>query len=118
MHRFAVVVAALSGSGEFLLGFPPSSLDYWKHDVQHGLEHGWTEQLREHKISHRTKLVEDTPWKALLSAAEAEGADAVVIGQHRHGALTGGSEMDKVIRHTHLPVIVIPDGSPEDRPGE
>jgi nucleotide-binding universal stress UspA family protein len=42
-----------------------------------------------------------------------ERADAVVIGQQRHHALTGGSEMDKVIRHAHLPVIVIPESPPQ-----
>ena len=111
-----IVVAALSGTAEFALGFPPSNLGYWKKDVERGLEHGWTQRLRDHGITYRTRLVEHAPWKALTSVAGSEFADAIVIGNHRHHWLATTSKMDKVLHHSPIPVIVVPSESTDANP--
>lgn len=50
------------------------------------------------------------PWKALLEAAEAKGCDLVVMASHgRRGvqAVLLGSETQKLLTHSHLPVLVV-----------
>ncbi len=106
-----VVVAALSMTGEFVLGFPPSNLDYWRTNVRESLESRWVAPLLDAKIPVRTRLIEETPWKAVLEAADEEQADAIVMGQHRHRLLSGSSDMEKVIHHATRPVIVIPEAA-------
>ena len=51
-----------------------------------------------------------TPWEAILTAARKNKCDAIVMASHgRRGvsALLLGSETQKVLTHTKLPVIVI-----------
>jgi nucleotide-binding universal stress UspA family protein len=50
------------------------------------------------------------PWKALLEAAEAKACDLVVMASHgRRGvqAVLLGSETQKLLTHSHLPVLVV-----------
>ena len=50
------------------------------------------------------------PWKALLEAAEAKACDLVVMATHgRRGvqAVLLGSETQKLLTHSHLPVLVV-----------
>ena len=50
------------------------------------------------------------PWKALLEAAEAKDCDLVVMASHgRRGvqAVLLGSETQKLLTHSHLPVLVV-----------
>ena len=50
------------------------------------------------------------PWEAILAHAEAEGCDLVVMASHgRRGvsALLLGSETQKVLTHSTLPVLVV-----------
>ncbi len=51
-----------------------------------------------------------TPWEAILAAARKQKCDAIVMSSHgRRGvtALLVGSETQKVLTHTKLPVIVV-----------
>ena len=49
------------------------------------------------------------PWEAILSAAKKYKCDAIVMGSHGRGGLAAlflGSETQKVLAHSKLPVIV------------
>ena len=51
-------------------------------------------------------------WRGILAAADQVGADLIVIGSHgRHGLekLVLGSETQRVLSHTRLPVLVVRD---------
>jgi nucleotide-binding universal stress UspA family protein len=50
------------------------------------------------------------PWEAILAHAKAEACDLIVMASHgRRGvsALLLGSETQKVLTHSHLPVLVL-----------
>jgi nucleotide-binding universal stress UspA family protein len=49
------------------------------------------------------------PWEAILAAARKNKCDAIVMGSHGRGGLAAlflGSETQKVLAHSKLPVIV------------
>lgn len=53
---------------------------------------------------------EGEPGEAIVAAAEAERADLIVVGTHGRGAvgrLLIGSVSDYVVRHAHVPVLVV-----------
>jgi nucleotide-binding universal stress UspA family protein len=55
-------------------------------------------------------VIADAPWEAILAAARRNKCDAIVMASHgRRGvsALLLGSETQKVLTHTKLPVIVV-----------
>jgi len=55
-------------------------------------------------------VVNSTPWRAILAAARRHRCDAIVMASHgRRGvtALLLGSETQKVLTHSKLPVIVV-----------
>jgi nucleotide-binding universal stress UspA family protein len=54
--------------------------------------------------------ISSTPWEAILSAARKQKCDAIVMASHgRRGvaALVLGSETQKVLTHSKLPVLVV-----------
>ena len=54
--------------------------------------------------------IASTPWEAILAAAKKNKADAIVMASHGRRGLTAvllGSETQKVLTHTKLPVIVV-----------
>ena len=57
-----------------------------------------------------TMLREGRPWEAILEAAQAVGADMIVMGTHgRHGLVRAllGSVTEKVVRTSAVPVLVV-----------
>lgn len=57
-----------------------------------------------------THTIASSPWEAILASAKKEKCDAIVMASHgRRGvsALLLGSETQKVLTHSKLPVIVI-----------
>ena len=49
-------------------------------------------------------------WEAIVEHAEKTGCDLLVMGSHGRGALASlflGSEMQDVLQHSHVPVLVI-----------
>jgi nucleotide-binding universal stress UspA family protein len=51
-------------------------------------------------------------WKAILDIAHSDKADLIVIGSHGRSGLDKlvmGSVTQRVLQHTHLPVLVVRD---------
>jgi nucleotide-binding universal stress UspA family protein len=56
------------------------------------------------------RMVSDSPWQAIIAAAKAQKCDAIVMASHgRHGVsgLLLGSETQKVLTHSTIPVLVL-----------
>ena len=54
--------------------------------------------------------INDHPWEAIVNTAKAKGCDLIVMASHgRRGAsaLILGSETQKVLTHTSIPVLVV-----------
>ncbi len=54
-------------------------------------------------------MTSDRPYEAILGAAEARGCDLIFIASHGHRGIKGlmlGSETQKVLQHTTIPVLV------------
>lgn len=71
------------------------------------------EVFQAHGIAAKASVVQGhAVYRAILDAAEAAGADLVVMGSHsRHGLerLILGSVTAQVLSHAHLPVLVVCD---------
>lgn len=58
---------------------------------------------------------EGDPGEAIIDAAQAEGADMIVVGSHGRGTVGRfliGSVSDHVVRHASCPVLVVRSGGP------
>jgi nucleotide-binding universal stress UspA family protein len=58
------------------------------------------------------------PGDAIVAAADAEGADLIVVGSHGRSGVSRfliGSVSDYVVRHAHCPVIVVRGGTEKGR---
>ena len=54
-------------------------------------------------------VVEPQPWQGILRAARAARCDAIVMASHGRGAIGGlilGSETNRVLAHSKIPVVV------------
>ncbi|WP_321796773.1 universal stress protein [Caballeronia sp. J97] len=50
------------------------------------------------------------PYEAILDAAKTRHCDLIVMASHGHGGIRGlllGSETQKVLTHSHLPILVV-----------
>lgn len=50
------------------------------------------------------------PWEAIIECAETQGCDLIVMGSHGRGQVTAlllGSETQKVLAHSKVPVLVV-----------
>ncbi len=79
------------------------------------LLHEWCAPARDSKVQFRELLLEGDPREQLLSTAEAEKVDLIVVGArgtggHRH-ALHLGSTTHHLAHHTQLPLVAIPPAS-------
>jgi nucleotide-binding universal stress UspA family protein len=58
----------------------------------------------------RVHVIDSTPWEAILKAAKKGKCDAIVMASHGRRGLTAvllGSETQKVLTHSKLPVLVV-----------
>ena len=62
-------------------------------------------------VQFQTATVEhEQPWRGLLQIASIEGCDLICMASHGRGGLSAlllGSETQKVLTHSHLPVLVV-----------
>jgi nucleotide-binding universal stress UspA family protein len=57
----------------------------------------------------RVVLEKDHPWEGILEAAKKEGCDAIMMAAHGRSGLSAlvlGSETNKVLTHSKIPVLV------------
>jgi nucleotide-binding universal stress UspA family protein len=57
-----------------------------------------------------TSAISSSPWEAILAAARKQKCDVIVMASHGRGgvaALVLGSETQKVLAHSRLPVLVV-----------
>lgn len=60
-------------------------------------------------VSAATSSVSDTPYEAIIAAAEETGADLIFMASHGRRGISGlllGSETQKVLTHSKIPVLV------------
>jgi nucleotide-binding universal stress UspA family protein len=112
-----IAVASLSNFQELVLSIPPADLDTVRRDIRYVLDHQRTAPLRARGVRYHTRLEEGVPWRAVLDVADAEHADAVVVGHRGHTHGLGSREVQRLVDHSTVPVIVVPYRSPEGTDG-
>ena len=73
--------------------------------------------LRAAGIDFTSEIAVGEPAHTLLSLAEREGCDVVVIGSHGTGGLRKallGSVSERLVRDARLPVTVVPHAAPDE----
>ena len=103
-----IAVGSLTKFQEFVLAVPPSDLTTWENDIRYALDHQRTAPLRAHGVTYRTRLEEGAPWRTVLDVAEAEHADAIVVGHESRGLAFGSRDVQRLMDHASVPVIVVP----------
>jgi len=95
---------------EVMLTFPEA--EYLKNATNHAkkvLEEAKTIAQKQ-KVTCETCLIsKNEPWQAITEAAEDHNCDLIVMGSHGHSGLKKlilGSETQKVLTHTTVPVLV------------
>ena len=66
--------------------------------------------LTEGRVAHTSSWIVGDPGKEIAAAADAHGADLIVMGSHGHGALRTlalGSVADHVLRAAKVPVMIV-----------
>ena len=92
---------------------PVSRKEYAKlaaEDALKILDKGATKAEAAGLVSKTAYAIASAPWEAILAAAKKHKCDAIVMASHgRRGisAVLLGSETQKVLTHTKLPVIVV-----------
>lgn len=74
--------------------------------------------LRPAGVEIETRIVEGTPWRAILSAVESDKPDLVVCGTHNRRGLAHlalGSVAERIVRASTVPVLTVPGFAFESR---
>ena len=90
----------------------PDALDAIREDAARGLDDAVTRARGLGATQVTGLLLEGVPWTRIVQAAE--GSDLIVIGTHGRTGLSHvllGSVAEKVIRHAHCSVLVVPASS-------
>jgi nucleotide-binding universal stress UspA family protein len=107
-----VVVHVISNVGEWLMSVAQIDFQQIERERRELLKGPWTAPLRDAGVSFRTQLLVGDPIDAVLSAADEQDADLVVIGKTGHdrigSSLLGGTAM-KLAHRTKRPLLLIPD---------
>ncbi len=98
------------GPGEIMIAFPEN--EYLKgatHFAQSVLDKA-EKTAQEAGVACESRLIcKQEPWQAITEAAEDHGCDLIVVGSHGRSGLSKlilGSETQKVLTHTTIPVLV------------
>lgn len=70
------------------------------------------ERLRENDFEVQTEVVQGSPGEEIISMADKQNVDSIVLGRSGAGAVTEvllGSVSSYVVHHTERPVILVPD---------
>jgi nucleotide-binding universal stress UspA family protein len=100
---------------EFVSSFmTPDQAKHVRQQIQHKIERNFKERYLDRigdRIKVETQTVTGREDEEILNFAEKNGADLIVLGTHGRTGLEHalfGSIADKVIRHSHISVLVVP----------
>ena len=97
-------------AGELMIAFPEA--EYRKGaEIAARKYVGYAEDVAKEKgVACETKWLEhEHPWEAIIATAEEKGCDLIVMASHGRKGLSAlflGSETNKVLTHSKLPVLV------------
>lgn len=84
----------------------------WRNDIKEAFEKEWCGPLRGATgVKFRTELIDGNPAHGLMSIADGEDADMIVVGARGRGGFTElllGSVSHQVAHHSKRPVVIIP----------
>jgi nucleotide-binding universal stress UspA family protein len=102
-----------AGRGETALFYAGVSAREWRKRFEDAARKALAQveaQARGAQVPCASEIVRNArPWKGILAAARRRRCDAIVIASHGRGALGGlvlGSETQRVLAHSRLPVLV------------
>lgn len=117
-HDSGARITALHVMPEFhVIAFEPVMLEDSAADFRRHMESMADEYLmfvlskakEEGVICDTVKMTSDHPWKAIVQASGERGCDLIFMASHGRKGITGlllGSETQKVLTHSRLPVLV------------
>jgi nucleotide-binding universal stress UspA family protein len=88
-----------------------ATLGSWRAELRRVLEQDWCAPLRAAGLPFRAYLEEAHASAGLMSVADREDADLIVVGAHGHGGFEDrvfGSVSYKVSHRAHQPVVIVP----------
>lgn len=106
-----VAVHALSPWSEVLFSLSRDAFAEWQRTVTQAFEDEWCAPLAKTQVPSTTRVVEDTPVRALIRVAAEHAASTIVVGSHGHGLIADGSlgsVPHQLLHHSHVPVLVMP----------
>jgi len=115
-----LAVLVLRPFGEFVMEVPPLPGQVVSR-MRDALERSWCAPLRDEGAKYRSLVIEDDPANGLLTIAEQERADMLVLGAQGRGGLLHralGSVTYKVAHLAQCPVVIVPPAARRERSAE
>lgn len=115
-----LAVHALPPLAEWVLTLPPFDAESWREIAVRQFREEWCQPLRDADVPHQTIVVDDSPARGLMTAAEDHTAGLIVVGAHGHTGLrervVGGVSL-RLVQQSHVPVVVVPPEKRAPPPG-
>ena len=95
---------------EVMIAFPAA--EYQKGAEDHAdaaLQHAETAAKEKGVHCDKERMTSEKPWQAIIDTAHSKGCDLIVMGSHGRSGITQlvlGSQTQKVLSHSTLPVLV------------
>ncbi|MCU4186399.1 universal stress protein [Acidiferrimicrobium sp. IK] len=105
-----VAVHAVRPSAALVRDIPPMGLVPWRYNLRRHVAADWCRPLAGSGAPYRVLVADDTAADALVRVADHHDADLIVIGAPSAGLSQRlvGSVADRVVRHAHRPVMIVP----------
>jgi len=105
------VVDVASGATEAGFNLAQEKLRELRNEVQEEISDEVLDRLEESGVEFDTEVVFGDPAREIVSYAEENGSDGIIIGSHGRKGVTRmflGSVAEKVVRRAPIPVTVVP----------